>query len=338
MLIVTYRVSFFIGITAFKKIKISTFEKNHISNLLPFLDEDDIEHSVHDLISIKNMNAYCEFLKWCAFCTVSQVTFRKMETDGVSKTLSVYDEALALFVFQDKYMYWRDDYIESARQPDETSASDAEEESSEDSEPTDQEARTPRYTSGTTRAWGTDALKKFNELCASISGQRSLEEYEEVEKEVKRRWFEIDDTGSRKKRKALERMRLQLENRSCTSIDEPDDKVFSKEEIKKRRIVNIGSVVTKYNINFTNQSRFKQEKEARRLKILQLREKQANLEEMKKKREEQERALERQSEEIQRTREDLEREESELVADGRSSDEEDETQELPGITATGIDL
>jgi len=62
------------------------------------------------------------------------------------------------------------------------------------------------------------------------------------------------------------------------------------------------------------------------------------LEEMKKKREEQERALERQSEEIQRTREDLEREESELVADGRSSDEEDETQQLPGITATGIAL
>lgn len=331
----------YIGITAFKKIKISTFEKNHISNLLPFLDENDIQHSVHDLISIKNINAYCEFLKWCAFSTVSQVTFRKIETDGVSKTLSVYDEALALFVFQDKYMFWRDDYMESTRQPDDTSASDAEDGGSEDSEPPEQEARTPRYTSGTTRAWGTDALEKFNELCASISGQRSLEEYAEVEKEVKRRWFEIDDTGSRKKRKALERMRLQLENRPCTAIDEPGDKVFSMEEIKKRKIVNIGSVVTKYNINFTNQSRFKQEKEARQLKILQLREKQAKLEEMKKKREEQKRALERQSEELQRTREDLEKEESEMVAEDRSSPvegEEDESQQMPGLTSTGIAL
>ena len=35
-------------------------------------------------------------------------------------------------------------------------------------------------------------------------------------------------------------------------------------------MVNIGSVVTKYNINFTDQSRFRQEKEARQFKILEL--------------------------------------------------------------------
>ena len=64
----------------------------------------------------------------------------------------------------------REDYIESTRQPEEPGASD-EESGSENSEPV-KEAKTPRYTSGTIRAWGSDALKKFNELCASISSQR----------------------------------------------------------------------------------------------------------------------------------------------------------------------
>ena len=298
--------------------------------MLPFLEDDDIEHSVHDLISIKHINAYCEFLKWCAFCTVSQVTFRKIETDGVRKSLSVYDEALALFVFKDKYTYWRDDYLESTRQEEEDAGTHAEEGNDSENIEQEQEARTPRYTSGTTRAWGSDALKKFNELCASVSSQRSLDEYENVEKEVRRKWLEIDDTGSSKKRKALERMRLQLENRPCNSSDEPDDKVFSMEEIKKRKMVNIGSVVTKYNIDLTNQSRFRQEKEARRLKILQLREKQARLEEMRKKKEEQERELARQSEEIQKTREDLERDELEI--DGEVEGE----QQMPGLTSTSV--
>ena len=305
---------------AFKKIKIVQFEKKHISNLLPFLDENDIEHSVHDLISVKNIRAYCEFLKWCAFSTVSQVAFRKIEQEGVDSCLSVYDEALALFIFRDKYKFWRADYVETSKQPSSTGDTGAEgsgeEEDSDTSRETEVQDITPRYTAGTSKAWGNNAIEAFNELCASVSSQRSsLEEYKKVLRMVKKRWFEIDDGGNRRKRKALELMRLQLENRSANNDQITSDRVFSINEIKRRKMMNIGSVVTKYNINFTDQTRFRQEKEARRLKILELQASKAELAEKRI-------ALDRETEELRQKEAGLEKDSEELSGSGERLDEQ----------------
>jgi hypothetical protein len=126
---------------------------------------------------------------------------------------------------------------------------------------------------------------------------------------VKKRWFEIDDGGNRRKRKALELMRLQLENRASNDDLITSDRVFSIDEIKKRKMVNIGSVVTKYNINFTDQSRFRQEKEARQLKILEL---QANKAALAEKRI----ALEREAEKLRREEAGLAKDLEELSGSG----------------------
>ena len=172
---------------------------------------------------MKNIRAYCEFLKWCAFSTVSQVTFRKIEQEGVDSCLSVYDEALALFVFRDKYKFWRADYVETSKQPSSTGSTEEEgsgEEDNSDTSGTEVQDITPRYTAGTSKAWGNNAIEAFNELCASISSQRSsLEEYNKVLRMVKKRWFEIDDGGNRRKRKALELMRLQTNKQTNSMIN-----------------------------------------------------------------------------------------------------------------------
>ena len=158
--------------------------------------------------------------------------------------------------------------------------------------------------------WGNNAIEAFNELCASVSSQRSsLDEYNKVLHMVKKRWFEIDDGGNRRKRKALELMRLQLENRASNDDLITSDRVFSIDEIKKRKMVNIGSVVTKYNINFTDQSRFRQEKEARQLKILELQANKAALAEKRK-------ALEREAEELRRKEAGLEKDSEQLSEKG----------------------
>ena len=263
---------------------------------------------------MKNIRAYCEFLKWCAFSTVSQVAFRKIEQEGVNTCLSVYDEALALFVFRDKYKFWRADYVETSKQPSSTGSTEeegsGEENNSDTTGGTEVQDITPRYTAGTSKAWGSDAIEAFNELCASISSQRrSLEEYNKVLRMVKKRWFEIDDGGNRRKRKALELMRLQLGNRAASDDLITSDKVFSINEIKRRKMVNIGSVVTKYNINFTDQSRFRQEKEARQLKILEL---QANKAALAEKRI----ALEREAEKLRREEAGLAKDSEELSGSG----------------------
>jgi hypothetical protein len=263
---------------------------------------------------VKNIRAYCEFLKWCAFSTVSQVAFRKIEQEGVNTCLSVYDEALALFVFRDKYKFWRADYVETSKQPSSTDSTEeegsGEENNSDTTGGTEVQDITPRYTAGTSKAWGSDAIEAFNELCASISSQRrSLEEYNKVLRMVKKRWFEIDDGGNRRKRKALELMRLQLGNRAASDDLITSDKVFSINEMKRRKMVNIGSVVTKYNINFTDQSRFRQEKEARQLKILEL---QANKAALAEKRI----ALEREAEKLRREEAGLEKDSEELSGSG----------------------
>ena len=263
---------------------------------------------------MKNIRAYCEFLKWCAFSTVSQVAFRKIEQEGVNTCLSVYDEALALFVFRDKYKFWRADYVETSKQPSSTGSTEeegsGEENNSDTTGGTEVQDITPRYTAGTSKAWGSDAIEAFNELCASISSQRrSLGEYNKVLRMVKKRWFEIDDGGNRRKRKALELMRLQLGNRAASDDLITSDKVFSINEIKRRKMVNIGSVVTKYNINFTDQSRFRQEKEARQLKILEL---QANKAALAEKRI----ALEREAEKLRREEAGLAKDSEELSGSG----------------------
>ena len=263
---------------------------------------------------MKNIRAYCEFLKWCAFSTVSQVAFRKIEQEGVNTCLSVYDEALALFVFRDKYKFWRADYVETSKQPSSTGSTEeegsGEENNSDTTGGTEVQDITPRYTAGTSKAWGSDAIEAFNELCASISSQRrSLEEYNKVLRMVKKRWFEIDDGGNRRKRKALELMRLQLGNRAASDDLITSDKVFSINEMKRRKMVNIGSVVTKYNINFTDQSRFRQEKEARQLKILEL---QANKAALAEKRI----ALEREAEKLRREEAGLAKDSEELSGSG----------------------
>ena len=263
---------------------------------------------------MKNIRAYCEFLKWCAFSTVSQVAFRKIEQEGVNTCLSVYDEALALFVFRDKYKFWRADYVETSKQPSSTGSTEeegsGEENNSDTTGGTEVQDITPRYTAGTSKAWGSDAIEAFNELCASISSQRrSLEEYNKVLRMVKKRWFEIDDGGNRRKRKALELMRLQLGNRAASDDLITSDKVFSINEMKRRKMVNIGSVVTKYNINFTDQSRFRQEKEARQLKILEL---QANKAALAEKRI----ALEREAEKLRQEEAGLEKDSEELSGSG----------------------
>ena len=263
---------------------------------------------------MKNIRAYCEFLKWCAFSTVSQVAFRKIEQEGVNTCLSVYDEALALFVFRDKYKFWRADYVETSKQPSSTGSTEeegsGEENNSDTTGGTEVQDITPRYTAGTSKAWGSDAIEAFNELCASISSQRrSLEEYNKVLRMVKKRWFEIDDGGNRRKRKALELMRLQLGNRAASDDLITSDKVFSINEMKRRKMVNIGSVVTKYNINFTDQSRFRQEKEARQLKILEL---QANKAALAEKRI----ALEREAENLRREEAGLAKDSEELSGSG----------------------
>jgi len=263
---------------------------------------------------VKNIRAYCEFLKWCAFSTVSQVAFRKIEQEGVNTCLSVYDEALALFVFRDKYKFWRADYVETSKQPSSTGSTEeegsGEENNSDTTGGTEVQDITPRYTAGTSKAWGSDAIEAFNELCASISSQRrSLEEYNKVLRMVKKRWFEIDDGGNRRKRKALELMRLQLGNRAASDDLITSDKVFSINEMKRRKMVNIGSVVTKYNINFTDQSRFRQEKEARQLKILEL---QANKAALAEKRI----ALEREAEKLRREEAGLAKDSEELSGSG----------------------
>ena len=263
---------------------------------------------------MKNIRAYCEFLKWCAFSTVSQVAFRKIEQEGVNTCLSVYDEALALFVFRDKYKFWRADYVETSKQPSSTDSTEeegsGEENNSDTTGGTEVQDITPRYTAGTSKAWGSDAIEAFNELCASISSQRrSLGEYNKVLRMVKKRWFEIDDGGNRRKRKALELMRLQLGNRAASDDLITSDKVFSINEMKRRKMVNIGSVVTKYNINFTDQSRFRQEKEARQLKILEL---QANKAALAEKRI----ALEREAEKLRQEEAGLEKFSEELSGSG----------------------
>ena len=263
---------------------------------------------------MKNIRAYCEFLKWCAFSTVSQVAFRKIEQEGVNTCLSVYDEALALFVFRDKYKFWRADYVETSKQPSSTGSTEeegsGEENNSDTTGGTEVQDITPRYTAGTSKAWGSDAIEAFNELCASISSQRrSLEEYNKVLRMVKKRWFEIDDGGNRRKRKALELMRLQLGNRAASDDLITSNKVFSINEMKRRKMVNIGSVVTKYNINFTDQSRFRQEKEARQLKILEL---QANKAALAEKRI----ALEREAEKLRREEAGLAKDSEELSGSG----------------------
>ena len=220
-------------IIAFKDIKILPFEKNHLSNLLPFLKGKD-EHSVHDLISVKNINAYCEFLKWCAISTVAQKDFRRIEHDGVDKCLTIYDEALAIFVFMDKYKYWRAIQKEAATQP--SCTDDEADESGEDNSDTSEfhtERVLPRFTTGTSKAWSDEAVKFFNELCGSISSQQKLGEYSEVLRMVKRQWFTIDDGGNCRKRRAVELMRLQLENRLASDCGGLNDKVFSEEVIRK---------------------------------------------------------------------------------------------------------
>ena len=268
---------------------------------------------------MKNIRAYCEFLKWCAFSTVSQVAFRKIEQEGVDTCLSVYDEALALFVFRDKYKYWRADYVETSKQPSSTGSTEEEgsgEEDNSDTSGTEVQDITPRYTAGTSKAWGNNAIEAFNELCASISSQRSsLEEYNKVLRMVKKRWFEIDDGGNRRKRKALELMRLQLENRVVSDDLITSDKVFSINEIKRRKMVNIGSVVTKYNITFTDQSRFREEKEARRLKILELQANKAALAERRI-------ALEKEAEELRQKEAGLEKDSEELSESGERLNEQ----------------
>jgi len=226
----------------------------------------------------------------------------------------VYDEALALFVFRDKYKFWRADYVETSKQPSSTGSTEeegsGEENNSDTTGGTEVQDITPRYTAGTSKAWGSDAIEAFNELCASISSQRrSLEEYNKVLRMVKKRWFEIDDGGNRRKRKALELMRLQLGNRAASDDLITSDKVFSINEMKRRKMVNIGSVVTKYNINFTDQSRFRQEKEARQLKILEL---QANKAALAEKRI----ALEREAEKLRREEAGLAKDSEELSGSG----------------------
>ena len=277
---------------------------------------------------MKNIRAYCEFLKWCAFSTVSQVAFRKIEQEGVNTCLSVYDEALALFVFRDKYKFWRADYVETSKQPSSTGSTEeegsGEENNSDTTGGTEVQDITPRYTAGTSKAWGSDAIEAFNELCASISSQRrSLGEYNKVLRMVKKRWFEIDDGGNRRKRKALELMRLQLGNRAASDDLITSDKVFSINEIKRRKMVNIGSVVTKYNINFTDQSRFRQEKEARQLKILEL---QANKAALAEKRI----ALEREAEKLRREEAGLAKDSEELSGSGERL-----IEQMPALNGEG---
>ena len=258
---------------AFKANGLETFEQEHFSNLLPFLDKSD-EHSLHDLISVTNIKAYYEFLKWCAFGTVSQVKFRKIEHDGVDKCLTIYDEALAIFALVDKYRYWRADYMmtvdhQNAGPPSLAQLAEGEEARSDTCH---QGKVTPKFSTGTTKAWSAKAVDYFNMLCASIAHQRKQPEYDEVLKLVQKNWLKIDEGGNYKKRKAIEMMKLQLMNKRPKGLS--NDKVFSSEKMKESRVDNVGSVVTKYNIDLTDSSVFEKEKA---LRIQRIRRKQEEL-------------------------------------------------------------
>lgn len=58
--------------------------------------------------------------------------------------------------------------------------------------------------------------------------------------------------GNSKKRKALEMMRLQLDKNHHDVGMSSSDKVFSQDVMKRKRVANVGSVVTKYNITLTD--------------------------------------------------------------------------------------
>ena len=67
-------------------------------------------------------------------------------------------------------------------------------------------------------------------------------------------------------------MRLQLESQKASDYG-PNDVVFSPKVVKKKQAVTIGSVVTKYNITLTDDSRFKMEQRARQLRVMRLQKK-----------------------------------------------------------------
>ena len=103
-----------------------------------------------------------------------------------------------MFVFIDKYKYWRADHNKAATQL--TNTTSAEEDS--DTSEVWLEQVKPKYTTGTSKAWSPKAIGAFNNLCGSILSQRSLEGYGEVLELVKKRWFQIHNVGNRRKRRA----------------------------------------------------------------------------------------------------------------------------------------
>ena len=122
---------------------------------------------------------------------MAQKDFRKIEHDGVKTCLTIYDEALAVFVCMDKYKYWSADHKEAATQPTDTIAEGDDSDEVDVSHTSDLPLKTifPKYTTGTSKAWSDLAVTVFNNLCGSISSQRSLDGYGEVLELVKKRWF-----------------------------------------------------------------------------------------------------------------------------------------------------